>query len=109
MKPMRHYVVSVYGPPPDGTADWFERLRVKEGAPEGTYGYASSKQDLGWMVVSVAESFTGPHVLGQSWVYATLEAAEKEARSRRRRSLRLAQKRATRRRPVQPKRKVKNS
>lgn len=101
MKAMRHYVATVYGPPGGGTDEWFEQKRAEVGAPAGTYGICVNTPTLGYTVVSVAEDYTGPFVLGQSWVFSTREAAEKEARTRRRRGLDLAaKKRAPKKRPA---------
>jgi hypothetical protein len=101
MKPMRHYVVTVYGPPPGGNLEWFEQLREKRGAPAGTYGVGQGAGGpapiLGYTVASVAESYTGPYVLGQSWIYPTRAAAEKEARARRRHGLELARRKRAKR------------
>src|SRR5688500_8591656 len=91
---MRFYVVTVYGKPEGPEEEWFTACREREGAPEGTYG--CSGPTLGYTVIGVPECYTGPYGRMQSWVYPTLAAALKEARSRRKHALSLAKGRASR-------------
>jgi hypothetical protein len=93
-KPWRFYVVTLYERPPGPEEPWFEecRRRNKPPSPDGTYG--CNGKVIGYTVVSVKESYTGPHVTGQSWVFPTMEAAIAEARARRRFHLNLARERA---------------
>ena len=91
-KPLRFYVVSVYGPRSGAEEEWFTECRKREGAPDGTYG--CSGPVLGYTVIGVPEDYTGPHGLCQGWVYPTAEVAAEVARRRRAWAVARARKRA---------------